>query len=153
MLTRSRRAVGSSALAVALAITVVAAAPVAAKHTDTVLGFGALSADVMNGAFVDKGGTITLKARYACSPYEAPFDGADLLIASITGSVGGYDGFAFITCDGTEQRITMSLTAFEGGVSGPANLQFGHEGLSADGTTGTISVFVDVSTKVVSAGN
>ncbi len=153
MRTRPRRAIGSIALAVALAIAVVGAAPVAAKHNEGVLGFGALSADVMNGAFVDKDGTITLKATYACSPYEAPFDGADLLIASITGSVGGYDGFAFITCDGTDQRITMSLAAFDGGVSGPANLQFGHQGLSADLTTGTISVFVDVSTKVVSAGH
>ena len=147
MLNRSRRFIGPAAVAAALAIGALGAAPVAAQTTS-----GALTVDVMSGAVVDKDGTITLRAKYACGQYDAPYDGTDLLIASITSSTGGYHANAAVTCDGTTQHITLHLIAFNGGVSGSANLQFGHQGNSPDGTIGTIAGYVDIPIKVVSAG-
>jgi hypothetical protein len=150
MLQRIRRLVGPSA--VAMAIVVLATSPVAAGHPVADLSPGALIADV-SGVAIDKGGEVTVKVRYTCSPYDAPYDGSDLVIASITAGASGYDGVASVTCNGNDQQLSMSLTAFNGGVEGTANLQFAHEGLTADGSSGTIGVSVDVPVKVVITGH
>jgi hypothetical protein len=146
MLKRSRSGLGTAAVAAALAIAALGAGPAVA-----LAGGGDLSVQA-HVALVDKDGTITLRAKYVCSQYDAPYDGTDVLIASITSSAGGYDTFTSVTCDGTKQHVTLTMAAFDGGTSGSAILQLGHEGISPDGTTGTISVFVDVPVKVVTTG-
>jgi hypothetical protein len=144
MLHSPRQLIGPTL--VALAIVVLAAAPVAAKHPVADFSPGAFVADVY-GATHDRDGVLSLRVRYSCSPYEAPFDGSDLVIASITSGESGYDGFEWVTCDGSSQQLTLSLLAFNGGVEGDTYVQFTHEGMEADGT-GTASVTTGVPVRV-----
>jgi len=144
---RSRSVIGTSAIAAALAVAALGVIPAVALADS-----GDLTVQSIRGAVVDKDGTITLRAKVVCSQYDAPYDGTDWLIASITSSTGGYDTFTQVTCDGTRQHVTLTLTAFDGGTSGSATIQLGHEGLSPDGTIGTISAFVEEPIKVVTAG-
>ena len=57
-----------------------------------------------------------------------------------------------ITCDGQARLLKVSLVAVNGGLVGQANLRFGDEGLSPDGSIGAISVYVDEPVRVVAAG-
>ena len=150
MSLRPRQLIGPTL--VALGIALLAAAPVGAKHLVPDLSPGSFVADV-SGAAVAKDGVVSLKVRYTCSPYDAPYDGSDLVIASITSSTSGYDGVAPVVCDGTDQQINLSLTAFNGGFEGSTTVQFAHQGMTADGSSGTVSVFVEIPAKVVMAGH
>lgn len=150
MLQRPRQFIGPTL--VAFGIVVLAAAPVAARHTVPDLSPGSFVADV-SGAAVAKDGAVSVKVKYACSPYEAPFDGSDLVIASISSSASGFDGLDSVICDGTNQQVTLSLNAFNGGFEGSTSIQFAHQGMTADGSSGTIGVFAEVPVKVVMAGH
>lgn len=147
---RPRQLIGPTL--VAFAIAVLAAAPVAARRPVAGLEPGAFVADV-SGAIVAKDGVASVKVKYTCSPYEAPFDGSDVVIASITSATSGFDGVANVVCDGSSQQLTLSLNAFNGGFEGSSSVLFGHQGMTADGSSGTISVFVDVPARVVMAGH
>lgn len=150
MLQRPRQLIGPTL--VAIGIAVLAAAPVAAKRPVAGLEPGAFVADV-SGTAVAKDGVASLKVKYTCSPYDAPYDGSDIVIASVTSSASGFDGFDTVVCDGSNQQITLSLNAFNGGFEGSTSVLFAHEGMTADGSSGTISVFVDAPVKVVMAGH
>ena len=143
----SLRLLGKGVVALALAIGPTSAAGVAAQGED-----GALTVRAVPGAAVDKDGTVVLRAKYACHQYEAPFDGSDILVVSITATNGGYDTLTAATCDGTEQHLSVTLAAFDGGASGWASLQLGHEGVSSDGSVATISAFVETPIRIVTAG-
>jgi hypothetical protein len=131
-----------------LAIVVLAAAPVAAGHPVPDLSPGSLVAEV-SGSAVAKDGVVSVKVKYRCSPY----DGSDVVIASITSSASGFDGVDNLICDGSSQQVTLSLTAFNGGFEGSTSVQLAHQGMTADGSSGTVGVFVDVPVKVVMAGH
>jgi hypothetical protein len=149
MLQRPRQLIGSTL--VALAVVGLAAAPVAAGRPVADLSPGSFLADV-SGAAVAKDGVLSLKVKYSCSPYEAPFDGSDLVIASVASGASGFDGIGAVVCDGSSQQMTLSLTAFNGGFEGPASVVFAHQGMTADGSSGTVGVFAELPTRVVVAG-
>ena len=146
-----RRLVGIAMLA-ALMVGAVGATPVLA------LSGGDLTIRALSPIAVARDGTITLRATYNCIRYSEPYNGFDIVFASITSptSPGSeYDSFApftIVLCDGTDRRITLTVQAVNGGLSGPANLQFGHQGFSSDGSIGAISVWVNVPITVVLAG-
>jgi len=150
MLPRPRQLIGPTL--VAFAIVVLAAAPVAAGHPVPDLSPGSLVAEV-SGSAVAKDGVVSVKVKYRCSPYDAPYDGSDVVIASITSSTSGFDGVDNLICDGSSQQVTLSLTAFNGGFEGSTSVQLAHQGMTADGSSGTIGVFVDVPVKVVMTGH
>jgi hypothetical protein len=150
MLLRPRQLIGPTL--VALAVVVLAAAPVAAKHPIADLSPGAFMADV-SGAAVAKDGVLSMKVKYTCSPYEAPFDGSDIVIASVSSGASGFDGIAAVVCDGSSQQVTLSLTAFNGGFEGPTSVVLAHQGMTADGSSGTVGVFAEVPGRVVMAGH
>ena len=100
----------------------------------------------------DKAGTITIRARYHCDQYVAPYaGGTDLLIGGITSpaTITGFDGVAAITCDGKSHQVTLTLTAFNGGLTGTAILQFVHQGTSPDPTVGGIAAIDPTLSSVV----
>lgn len=145
MLHSPRQLIGPTL--VALVIVGLAAAPVAAKHPVPDFSPGAFVADTY-GPTHDRDGSISVRVRYSCSPYEAPYDGSDLVIASISSGQSGYDGFESVTCDGNSQELTMSLTAFNGGFEGDTYLNFTHQGMTADGSSGVASVTAGVPVRI-----
>ncbi len=50
---------------------------------------GDLSVRATPATVIDRDGTVTLKIRYSCTQYEAPYNGTDLLYASIVSGTGG----------------------------------------------------------------
>ena len=150
MLQRPRQLIGPTI--VAIGIAVLAAAPVAARHTVPDVSPGSFAADV-SGTAVAKDGVLSVKVKYTCSPYEAPYDGSDIVIASVASSTSGFQGIAPVTCDGSGQQITLSLDAVNGGFEGSANVQLAHQGMTADGSSGTVGIFAEAPVKVVMAGH
>jgi hypothetical protein len=142
----TRRLLATVTTAAVFAIAAFGAAPVAA-----VTG-GDLTASAPTSV-VDRGGTISLRLKYNCIQYDEPYNGSDVIYAVITASGRGYaSSFTNVVCDGMDRRVTLSLDAIYGRVSGPANLQIGHEGLTPDGLTATLGVWVNVPITVVIAG-
>jgi hypothetical protein len=150
MLQRPRQLIGPTL--VALAVVGLAAAPVAATHPVADLSPGSFMAD-LSGAAVAKDGVLSIKVKYSCSPYEAPFDGSDIVIASAASGASGFDGTSALVCDGSSQQITLSLNAFNGGFEGSTSVVFAHQGMTADGSSGTVGVFAELPAKVVMAGH
>lgn len=151
MLLGPRRLIGTATLAALMAVAI-AVTPVLA------LSGGDFNIRAVSPIGVARDGTITLRATYSCIQYSEPYNGFDVIFASITSPASpGNDYVSFapftnVLCDGGDRRMTLTLQAVNGGLSGPANLQFGHQGFSPDGSIGAISVWVNVPITVVIAG-
>jgi hypothetical protein len=138
MLHMSRRLIATATLA-ALTVGAFGATPVSASTYGGDTTFSALPQTV-----IAKGGEITLRLTYNCIQYNAPYNASDIIGAVIFeyGVSGSYATtyLNFVVCDGTNRRLTLVLSAFDGGMSGPATLAIGHQGNAAftqpDGSTG-----------------
>lgn len=110
---------------------------------------GDLSVSGLPRSVIDRGGSVTLRVKYACLQYSEPYTGSDIILANITSTAADGQGYGTfypyteILCDGRSHRVTLTLRAYNGGLSGPADLQFGHEALTPDGAFGIISVWLD----------
>lgn len=151
MLPGPRRLIATATLAALMALAI-AMTPVLA------LSGGDLNIRAISPIGVARDGTITLRATYTCIQYSEPYNGFDIVFASITSPASpgneyaSFAPFTEVLCDGSDRRITLTVQAINGGLSGPANLQFGHQGFSPDGSIGAISVWVNVPITVVLAG-
>lgn len=152
MLKGPRKVIAASTALAALTLGGLSPAPALA------LTGGDLTISGLPRTVVARDGIITLRATYNCVQYGEPYNGSDILLASITSTAApgqSYDSLGpatYVVCDGTNRRITLTLAAVNGELSGPANLQFGHEAFTLDGSTGAISVYVDVPITVMIAG-
>jgi hypothetical protein len=150
MLHRSRRLLASGVIAAALAVTFAGTSVQALTGGDLTIG-------PLPKTVVAKGDEVTLRITYNCIQYSEPYNGSDWIFAVIfsPGIPSDYrtDAWSYpILCDGTVRQITLTLRVNNGGLSGPANLQFGHEAFSPDGTIGAISVWVNFPITVLIAG-